>query len=62
MRITIPDEELKTRLEERTKINVKKQLLAEFIEYLEADVGQWISDNLKSFERKLREEGRLLQP
>ena len=59
MRITIPDEELKTRLEERMNIKVKKQLLTEFIEYLEADMGQWISDNLKSFERKLREEGRL---
>lgn len=59
MRITVPDEELKARLEERMKIKVKKQLLTEFIEYLEVDIGQWISDNLKSFERKLREEGRL---
>ncbi|HVP17245.1 MAG TPA: hypothetical protein VMT42_07745 [candidate division Zixibacteria bacterium] len=55
----IPDEELKARLEERMNIRVKKQLLMEFIEYLEVDMGQWISDNLKSFERKLREEGRI---
>jgi len=59
MRIMIPDEELKARLEERMNIRVKKQLLMEFIEYLEVDMGQWISDNLKSFERKLREEGRI---
>lgn len=59
MRITIPNKELKESLEERMNIEVKKQLLKEFIEYLEVDLPQWIRDNLKSFESKLIEEGRI---
>lgn len=30
-----------------------------FKEYLTRDLGQWLSDNLKSFARKLRDEGKL---
>jgi hypothetical protein len=59
MRITIPNKELKEGLEEVTDVRVTRQLLEEFIAYLELDVGQWVRDNLKSFELKLVEEGRI---
>jgi hypothetical protein len=59
MRIAIPNEELKKDLEEKMNLKVKEQLLEEFIEYLEVDLPQWILDNVKSFELKLIEEGRI---
>jgi benzoyl-CoA reductase/2-hydroxyglutaryl-CoA dehydratase subunit BcrC/BadD/HgdB len=59
MKIIIPNEELKEDLEERLGAKVSKQLLEEFIGYLEIDLPQWVRDNLKSFELKLVEEGRI---
>lgn len=59
MRIVISDEELRKRLQDRMNATVNGQLLAEFIDYLEADLPQWIQDNLKSFELKLVEERRI---
>lgn len=59
MRITIPNKELKEGLEERINIKVTKQLLEEFIAYIEVDLPQWIHDNFKSFVIKLAEEGRI---
>jgi hypothetical protein len=59
MRITISNKELKESLEERMNVDVKKLLLKEFIEYLEVDLPQWIRDNVRSFELKLIEEGRI---
>lgn len=59
MKITVPDEAFKEALEERLGIKVSKELLKEFISYLEVDLPQWIHDNLKAFEVTLREEGRI---
>lgn len=59
MRIIIPSKELKKELEERLGVKVSKELLSEFIGYLEVDLPQWIHDNLKSFVTKLAEEGRI---
>jgi hypothetical protein len=59
MRITISNKELKENLEEKMNVDVKKLLLKEFIEYLEVDLPQWIHDNIRSFELKLIEEGRI---
>lgn len=59
MRITIPNRELKEELEETLGVKVTKELLEEFIGYLEVDLPQWIHDNFKSFVIKLAEEGRI---
>jgi hypothetical protein len=59
MRIAIPNKELREELEERLGVEVTKQLLEEFIGYVEVDLPQWINDNFKSFAIKLAEEGRI---
>jgi hypothetical protein len=59
MKITVPNEDLKEGLEGRLGVKVSKELLKEFISYLEVDLAQWIYDNLKAFEVALKEERRI---
>jgi hypothetical protein len=59
MKIVISDEAFKEALEERLGVRVSRELLKDFISYLEVDLAQWIHDNLKAFEVALREEGRI---
>jgi hypothetical protein len=59
MKITIPDDDLKEGLEGRLGAKVSKELLKEFICYLEGDLPQWIHDNFKAFEVALREGGQI---
>ena len=35
------------------------QEIRDFMAYLRVDVSQWVTDNAKAFEQKLREEGEL---
>ena len=59
MKIMVSDEDLKEGLKQRLEIKVSEELLKEFISYMEADISQWIHDNLKAFEEVLRYEKRL---
>lgn len=54
------DDELKEELRENVFERVPTPAEIEaFKEHLAKDVGQWLSDNLKSFFMKLRDEGKL---
>lgn len=54
------DEELKEQLKDNVFGREPTEAeLQEFKEFLDRDAGQWLADNIKAFNTKLSEEGRI---